>query len=336
MGSMSVYITRAIPEAGITKLIEAGLRVRLNPLARPLRHEELREEAGRHDGVICHLVDRVDAAVLESAAPRCKVFANCAVGYDNFDLAVAARLGITVTNTPDVLTEATADLAWALLLSAARRLGEAERVVRAGAWRGWGMLDFLGMDLSGKTLGIVGAGRIGTAVARRSSGFSMQVLYFDRQDVGRIEALGARRVNLLELLATSDFVSLHTPLTEETRHLINEKALRRMKRGAILINTARGAVVDQVALAKALQEGRIAGAGLDVYEKEPLVLPDLLALENVVLLPHIGSATVATRSRMAGIAAENVIAVLRGEAPLNPVHPTGTRSIPTPEEPPAQ
>lgn len=316
---MSVYVTRAIPEAGIAALVGAGVRVRLNPLARSLRPEELREEVGRYDGVVCHLTDRIDETVLTAAAPRCKVFANCAVGTDNFDVAAAAQLGITLTNTPDVLTEATADLAWALLMATARRLGEAERVVRAGAWRGWGMLDFLGVDIHGKTLGIVGAGRIGTAVARRAGGFSMKVLYCDREPMAEIEALGARRVGLVELLETSDFVSLHTPLTEETRHLLDENGMRRMKREAVLINTARGAVVDQTALAEVLREGRIAGAGFDVYENEPLVPPDFLALENVVLLPHIGSATLATRSRMAEIAAENVIAVLRGEPPMNVV-----------------
>lgn len=319
MRSLSVYITRAIPEAGIAKLAAAGLSVSMNPLGRQLLPEELREEVGRHDGVICQLADRIDEGVLRASVPRCKVFAACAVGYDNIDVAAAQRLGVTVTNTPDVLTEATADLTWALLLATARRLGEGERVVRAGAWRGWGMLDFLGTDVYDKTLGIVGAGRIGTAVARRASGFSMRVLYSDADRRELIESLGGRRVGLAALLESSDFVSLHTPLTEETRHLIDAKALARMKRHAVLINTARGAVVDQPALIEALQNGRIAGAGLDVYENEPVVPRELLALENVLLLPHIGSATVATRSRMSEIAAENVLAVLRGEEPLTPV-----------------
>jgi len=319
MCAMSVYITRAIPEAGIAKLTAAGLSVSMNPFGRQLLSEELRDEVGRHDGVICQLADRIDEDVLRAGLPRCKVFAACAVGYDNIDLVAAKQLGITITNTPDVLTEATADLTWALLLATARRLGEGERVVRAGAWRGWGMLDFLGVDVCGKTLGIVGAGRIGTAVARRASGFSMQVVYYDRDRREQIESLGARYVSLTSLLESSDFVSLHTPLTEETRHLIDRKTLECMNRHAVLINTSRGAVVDQAALLEALQYGRIAGAGLDVYENEPVVPRELLALENVVVLPHIGSATVSTRSRMAEIAAENVIAVLRGEEPPTPV-----------------
>lgn len=319
MGRKSVFITRTIPDAGINALASAGLAVRVNPQARTLRPDELLEEVGRHDGVICQLADKINAAVLCAAAPRCKIFASCAVGYDNFDLKTAARLGIVVTNTPDVLTNATADLAWALILATARRLGEAERFVRAGAWRGWGMLDFLGMDVHGRTLGVVGAGRIGTAVARRGTGFSMNLLYHDDGPRRQIEALGATRVDLPELLAASDFVSLHVPLTEETRGLIDRRALYSMKRSAVLINTARGDVVDQPALIEALREGRILAAGLDVYQNEPNVPKGLLELGNVVLLPHIGSATVATRSRMAEIAAENVIAVLNGHPPLNPV-----------------
>ncbi|MFH1417511.1 MAG: D-glycerate dehydrogenase [Planctomycetota bacterium] len=321
MPGKSVFITRSIPEAGIALLAASGLSVRMNPLARALRPEELREKAGQHDAVICQISDTVDEAVLAAAAPRCKVFANCAVGFDNIDIRAAQRLGITVTNTPDVLTEATADLTWALMLATARRLGEAERHLRAGAWRGWGMLDFLGADIHGKTLGIVGAGRIGTAVARRASGFSMKVLYADPETNDLLDGMGAGRVSLLELLRSSDFVSLHIPLTESTRMLLDDKALRAMKRSAILINTSRGAVVDESALIEALQRSRIAGAGLDVYRSEPHVPRELLEVGNAVLLPHIGSATVATRSRMAQIAASNVVAVLRGEPALDPVIP---------------
>ncbi|RIK68287.1 MAG: D-glycerate dehydrogenase [Planctomycetota bacterium] len=315
----SVFITRAIPEEGVAVLNEAGLTVHVNPHHRPLQPEELIKEVGRHDGVICQMVDRIDQKVLQAAAGRCRVIATCAVGYDNIDVAAAAKLGIVITHTPDVLTETTADLAWTLMLSAARRAGEGERVVRAGQWRGWGMMDFLGTDVFGKTLGIVGAGRIGTAVARRASGFRMKLLYHARTSKPEMEALGARRVALNELLESSDFVSLHVPLTEETRHLIDEKALGRMKRDAILINSARGAVVDQDALIAALAGGRLAAAGLDVYAHEPAVPPELVRLENVVLLPHIGSATVATRTEMARRAARNVVAVLRGEAAPNPV-----------------
>ncbi len=314
-----VYLTRGIPEAGIAMLASAGLTIRMNPLPRPLRHEELCREAGHYDAVMCQATDRIDEAVLAAASPRCRIFANCAVGYDNIDVAAAARRGIIVTNTPDVLTEATADLTWALMLATARRLGEAERLVRAGVWRGWSMMDFLGMDIHGKTLGIVGAGRIGTAVARRAQGFDMKLLYYARSDQRAMAALGAERRPLGELMAESDFVTIHVSLSRETRHLIDDRAIRRMKREAILINTSRGAVVDQSALITALTQGRIAAAGLDVYTNEPMIPADLLALENVVLLPHIGSATVSTRNRMAQTAAANVVSVLRGDGPINPV-----------------
>jgi len=319
MQSKSVYLTRMIPESGLALLTVAGVRVKMNPLARQLRREELLEEAPHHDAIICQFPDAIDRDCLKAAAPKCKVIALCAVGFDNVDLAAARELGIIVTNTPDVLTAATADLTWALLLATARRLGEAERFVRAGAWRGWGMLDFLGADVYGKTLGIIGAGRIGTAVIRRATGFDMQVLYSAGQRKEAAEALGADRVPLAELLRRCDFVSLHVPLTPQTHHLIDEQALARMKRTAILINTARGGVVDQAALVDALREGRIAAAGLDVYDKEPAVPQALLDMDNVVLLPHIGSATDSTRAKMAQIAASNVVAVLRGEEPLNPV-----------------
>lgn len=319
MSSWSVFLTRMIPDTGIAALTAAGFSVEMNPFGRPLRHEELVETVGRHDGVMTQLSDAVDRAVLKAAEPRCQVVANCAAGYDNIDLAAARKYGITITHTPDVLTETTADLTWALMMSTARRVGEAERFLRAGAWRGWGMLDFLGSDVHGKTLGIVGAGRIGTAVARRAAGFDMRVLYADRGPKGEIEALGAVRSPLNDLLRESDFVSVHVPLTEETRHMIDEKALRRMKGGAFLINTSRGPIVDEAALTEALRENRLAGAGLDVFEKEPAVPRALLEMEQVVLLPHVGSATVATRSRMADMAAANVVSVLRGAGPLNPV-----------------
>lgn len=319
MNSMSVYITRTIPDTGVALLVDAGMSVNMNPHARTPRREELLAQVGRHDALICQLSDRIDQDILKAAAPRCKIIATCAVGHDNIDLESANDYGIVVTNTPDVLTHAMADLTWALLLATARRLGEAERVVRGRAWRGWGMLDFLGADVYGKTLGLIGAGRIGTAVARRASGFEMRVLYHARSQNQQIEALGATRAALGELLEASDFVSLHVPITPETHHMLDEGALRRMKQGAILINTARGAVVDQVALIESLREGHIAAAGLDVYDKEPAVPEEMLAMENVVLLPHIGSATVSTRNRMAQIAAANVTAVLRGEEPLSPV-----------------
>ncbi|HWL93167.1 MAG TPA: D-glycerate dehydrogenase [Phycisphaerae bacterium] len=315
----SVYITRMIPESGVASLARAGMAVRMFPLARNPEPADLLAEASHHDGFITQVGDRIDRPFLKRAAPRCKIVANCAVGTDNIDLKAAAELGVVVTNTPDVLTEATADLTLALLLAAARRLGEAERVVRAGAWRGWGMLDFLGADVHGRTLGIVGAGRIGTAVARRARGFDMALLYCGRNRHAKIEQLGARRVLLYELLENSDFVSLHAPLTPETRHMIDAKAFSHFKAGAILINASRGSLVDQVEMIEALRNGRLAAAGLDVYEKEPAVPSELLAMENVVLLPHIGSATVSARDRMAEMAAANILAVLGGKGPVNPV-----------------
>lgn len=319
MTARSVHVTRIIPECGIARLSKAGLAVHMNPLARSPRPEELLAEAGRHDAFICQLADRIDRRFLKAAAPRCKIVANCAVGTDHVDLEAAREYGVIITNTPDVLTQATADLAFGLILAAARRLGEAERLVRAGAWRGWAMLDFLGADVYGKTLGIIGAGRIGTAVARRARGFDMPILYCNRSPSEAMEALGARRVALMELMEQSDFISLHCPLTDQTRHMIDGRALARVKRGAILINTARGPIVEQGEMIKALRDGRLAAAGLDVYEREPAIAPELMAMENVVLLPHIGSATVSTRNKMAEMAADNVVDVLEGRPPRNPV-----------------
>lgn len=319
MPQPSVFVTRMIPERGLSAILQAGFRLHVHPLPSALRPEQLIDAIRSHDALIGQLADRFDRAVLKAGAGRCRVVALCAVGYDNVDLAAAAEFGIVVTNTPDVLTEATADLTWALLLATARRLGEAERFVRAGAWRGWGMMDFLGADVNGRTLGVVGAGRIGTAVARRALGFSMRVLYSSRSNRPALDEIGATRLPLPEVLASSDFISLHVALNDHTHHLIDAGAFSHMRRGTILINTARGSIVDQAALIDALREGRLAAAGLDVFEKEPAVPPELLTMENVVLLPHIGSATVRTRERMAEIAAENVIAVLRGGKPTTPV-----------------
>jgi glyoxylate reductase len=244
-----------------------------------------------------------------------------AVGYDNVDVEASAERGIVVTNTPGVLDETTADVAFMLLLAAARRLGEGERLLRAGRWEWWGPKQLMGRDVWGKRLGIVGFGRIGQAVARRARGFGMEVLYHNRSRKEEAEQeLGARYVEFDELLETVDFVSVHTPLTDETHHLIGPKELGRMKPTAVLVNTSRGPVVDEAALADALAAGRIFAAGLDVYEEEPKVHPKLLELENVVLAPHIGSASVETRDRMAALAAENLAAVLRGEDPKTPVN----------------
>jgi glyoxylate reductase len=275
------------------------------------------------DGLLCLLTERIDAELL-AGAPRLRAVANCAVGYDNVDVRAAAARGIVVTNTPDVLTESSADLAWALLLAAARRVAEGDRMIRAGRWRGWSPDLLLGTDVHGATLGIVGLGRIGAAVARRGLGFGMRVVYTQRHRARRAPH-GVERLSLARLLAVADFVSLHVPLTAQTRHLIGARELARMKRTAVLVNTSRGAVVDETALVRALGRGRIAGAGLDVFEHEPRVPRALRAAPNVVLTPHIASATTATRARMAELAARNLAVALAGGAPPNRVALSGSR-----------
>jgi len=250
------------------------------------------------------------------------VVSNYAVGYDNIDVEAATRRGIIVTNTPGVLTEATADMAWTLLLAAARRVAEGDRIMRRQSFQGWGPLFLLGQDITGKTLGILGAGRIGSAVARRSTGWNMKILYYDRnrnQDLEKKYA--AKKVDLNRLIQSADFISIHLPLSAETHHLINQENLSKMKKSTVLINTARGSIIDEQALVKALREKWIAAAGLDVYENEPFLTAGLSELENVVLAPHIGSATVKARDDMARIAASNLLAVLDGKRPPNPVNP---------------
>jgi glyoxylate reductase len=264
--------------------------------------------------------DRVDAALLD-AAPRLRVVANHAVGVDNVDVAAATARGICVTNTPDVLTEATADLAFALALAAARRLGEGERLIRRGAWTGWAPDQLLGVDVWGRTLGLVGLGRIGRAMARRGRGFAMEVRYAAPRDAAGAAEVGARRVELDELFAGADVLSLHCPLTAATRGLVDARRLGLMKPTAILVNTARGACVDEAALAAALAAGRLAGAGLDVFAAEPVISPVLLAEERVVLAPHIGSATTTARVRMGELCASAIRAVLAGEPPAHLVDP---------------
>jgi len=289
----------------------------------PMTRQELLHQLPEAEGLLCLLSDRIDEELLRTGTSL-KVVANIAVGYENVDVEVARELGIAVTNTPDVLTEATADQAFALLLAVARRVPEADRAVREGRFPPWRLeQDLLGADVSGKTLGVVGMGRIGAAVARRGrNGFGMRVLYASRSRKGDIEReLRAEFVPLDRLLAESDFVSLHVPGTAETRHLIDATALARMKPSAFLINVARGPVIDEAALADALESGVIAGAGLDVFEEEPTVHPKLLKLkERVVLAPHLGSATRATRYAMVRLAVDNVLAVLAGQPPLTPVN----------------
>ncbi len=312
-----VLITREIPEAGL-RLLEGFDVTVLHE--RPPTRDELLEAVGGASGVLATATEKMDGEVMDAAGDGLRIIANMAVGYDNIDVGAATERGVIVTNTPGVLDETTADVAFMLVLAAARRLGEGERLLRAGKWEWWGPKQLRGLDVWGKTLGIVGMGRIGRAVARRGKGFGMEILYHNRsRNEEAEEELGARYVGLEELLRESDFVSIHTPLTEDTRHLISERELGLMGETAVLVNTSRGPVVDEAALARALREGRIFAAGLDVYEGEPEVHPELLELENAVLAPHIGSATVETRDRMATLAAENLAAVLRGEQPKTPV-----------------
>ena len=316
---MKVLVTREIPEAGLRLLEDFDVTVLSE---QPPGRDELLEAAHGADGVLCTLTEKIDAEFMDAAGNGLKVVANMAVGYDNVDLAAAKERGVVVTNTPEVLNETTADTTFMLLLAAARRLGEGERIVRAAEWEAWGPKMLLGPDVWGKKLGTIGLGGIGEAVVRRAKGFSMEILYTSRSRKEEVEReFGARYLELDELLQESDFVSIHTPLTDETQHLIGAAELEKMKPEAVLVNTSRGPVVDEAALANALESRRIFAAGLDVYEEEPEVHPKLLKLENVVLAPHIGSASIETRDKMATLAAENLQAVLSGEEPLNPVNP---------------
>jgi lactate dehydrogenase-like 2-hydroxyacid dehydrogenase len=284
---------------------------------KPLSPEALREAVRGRSAILSVVSDRIDSTVLDAAGPSLKIVANVAVGYDNIDVPAARARGVTVTNTPDVLNNAVAEFTWALILALTRRLGEAERQLRAGLWKGWAMDHLLGMELSGKQLGIIGAGRIGRAVGARAGAFGMTTVYAARGSAGEVD--GCRVLPLEDLLATSDVVSLHVPLRPETRHLIDGQALEQMKGTAYLVNTTRGAVIDEAALAEALREGVIAGAALDVFEREPVVHPDLLRLENALLVPHLGSATRETRAAMAELAARNVVAVLAGKPALTQI-----------------
>jgi glyoxylate reductase len=315
-----LFITRRLPQEAVD-LARAHTTVRLNETDRRLPRADLTARLGDVDALVCLLTDTVDDAVL-AQAPRLRVVANVAVGFDNIDVAAATRRKIVVTNTPGVLTETTADFTWTLLLAAARRVAEADAYTRAGKFTEWGLMLLLGGDIFGKTLGIFGLGRIGHAVARRARGFDMRILYHDAvRNTAAERDLGAQLVDKERLLAESDFVTLHVNLTAQTRHLIGEPELRRMKPTAYLVNAARGPVVDEGALVRALKEGWIAGAGLDVYEEEPRVHPGLLECPNAVLAPHIASASRETRTRMATMAVENSLAVLEGARPANPVNP---------------
>jgi glyoxylate reductase len=312
-----VLVTREIPGEGLRLLEEFDTNVLSEE---PPQRDELLKAAHGVVGVLSVLTEKMDAEFMDAAGGNLKVIANFAVGYDNVDVAAAKERGIVVTNTPEVLNETTADTTFMLLLAAARRMGEAERFLRAGKYTAWGPKLLMGPDVWGKRLGIVGMGRIGQAVARRARGFGMEVFYHDQaRSQAAEDEYEARYLELAELLESCDFLTLHTPLTAQTRHLISTTELQRMKPEAVLVNASRGPVVDEAALAEALQSGEIFAAGLDVFENEPEVNPKLLELDNVVLLPHIGSASVETRDKMAEVAAENLRAVLHGERPANPV-----------------
>ena len=317
--SSRIVVTRTIPEPALDLLREAG-DLWLNPEDRALTRDELFEAIAGADAVVTLLHDRVDGAFLDAAGPALQVVANVAVGFDNVDVEAVRSRGVRFTNTPGVLTDATADIAFALILMATRRLSEGERLIRSQAPWNWNMAFMLGTGLQGKTLGIVGLGQIGIATARRARAFGMQIAYTGRRRASpELESeLEARFQPLDELLATADVVSLHCPLSDETRHLVTAERLAAMKPTAFLVNTTRGPVVDEAALAEALREGVIAGAGLDVFEREPEVHPALIELDNVVLIPHLGSATVETRTAMAVLAAENAIGVLEGREPPTP------------------
>jgi len=347
----TVLVTCKLPSSVLAKLESAAV-VDLYAGEPPMPPTELRARLADTDALVCLLIDAINRTVID-AGQKLKIVANIAVGYNNIDLAHARSRGVVVTNTPDVLTESVANFTWAMILAMTRRLPEGERLVRRGQWRGWALDFMLGSELRGKQLGLVGWGRIARAVAARAPAFGMRIAYTSRReaDVPTVrrsahadaverasgspepKALGVgpqrrkevgphehwKRISLDQLLSTSDVVSLHVPLTPETRHLIDKRALARMKRSAYLVNTARGPVVDEAALAWALQQHLIAGAALDVYENEPAIHPDLLKLESVLLAPHLGSATTETRTAMADLAVENVLAVLAGKPPLTPV-----------------
>lgn len=317
-----VFVTRKIPEAGIIKLKSSGYEVEINPEDRVLKKEELIAwlKKDKYDAVLALLTDKLDADVFEAAKGSVKIFANMAVGFDNVDVEAAKKAGIMVSNTPGVLTDTVAEHTFALMLAIAHRIPEADRFSRAGKYHGWEPMMLLGTDLSYKTIGILGLGRIGSRVAHHAArGFNAHVIYYDvkRSLDFETEFLAEFRPTVEEVLREADFVSIHVPLLPSTRHLINAEKLRLMKPTAYLVNTSRGPVIDEAALAEALKNGVIRGAAIDVFENEPETHPDLLNLENIILTPHIASATEETRAKMAELAAENIIAALSGKEPPN-------------------
>jgi len=317
----SILICRLLPEEAVARA-RSRAEVDLHEADRPLGRTELIARLNGRQGLVCLITDAIDAPLL-AACPDLKVVANVAVGFNNIDVAEATKRGVVVTNTPDVLTETTADFAWTLLMATARRVVEADRYVREGKFTQWEFMLLLGGDIHGKTLGIIGFGRIGRAMARRARGFDMRVLYQDAvaANPATERELRATRTDTATLLRESDFVTLHSPLLPETQHLINTQTLKTMKKTAYLINASRGPVVDEAALAQALKDGWIAGAGIDVFEREPEVHPALMGLPNAVLAPHIASASSDTRLKMANLAVDNCLAVLEGKTPPTPVNP---------------
>jgi len=322
MPKPQVYVTRVIPEAGM-EMIRASSVAEVWERGSPPPYKVLLEKVAGLDGLVCLLTDRIDGALMDAAGDSLRVISQMAVGFDNIDIEAATERGIPVGNTPGVLTDTTADFAFTLLMAAARRIAEGERYVKAGKWKTWGPTLLMGQDIHRATLGLVGLGRIGKGMARRASGFGMRVIYSDPMvDETEAKELGAESYEFDDLLAESDFVSLHVPLTPETTHLMGEKEFKRMKPSAILINTARGSAVDSNALYHALKEGEIAYAALDVTEPEPISLDDpLLTLDNCLIVPHIASSSLATRSRMAVMAAQNLEAGLKGEELPHCVNP---------------
>ncbi|NOZ23732.1 MAG: D-glycerate dehydrogenase [Planctomycetes bacterium] len=320
--SHSVYVTSIIPEPGIQIVKDFCPDAEVYSEDQIHPRDLLLEKIKGRDGVLTLLTDAVDKEFMDTVGPQLKVISNYAVGYNNIDVEEATRRKIVVGNTPGVLTDATSDMAWALLFSTARRCAESDKFTRAGKFHGWRPTLFLGGDITGRTLGIIGAGRIGASMAMKSVGFRMKVLYFDLNENKEMEeTLGAKKVDLDTLLKESDFVSVHTILDDTTRHLIGKRELGMMKKSAYIVNTSRGPVIDEAALVEALKNKTIAGAGLDVYEDEPELKPGLIECENAVLTPHIASATIWTRGRMAEMAANNLVAGLKGERPPNLVNP---------------
>jgi lactate dehydrogenase-like 2-hydroxyacid dehydrogenase len=321
MPKRSVYVTRMIPPSCIDRLRE-HFDVEVNPDDRALSYDELKRQVRGRDAIVSLLTDTIDGGLLDAAGPQCRIVANYAVGFNNFDLKAATERKVILTNTPGVLDDATATLTFTLLLATARRIVEADSYLRTGAWRGWGPMQFVGLDVDGRTLGIAGLGRIGKNVARKAAGFDMKIIYSDmNRDLAFEAEHNAVYVDKATLLRESDFLTLHVPLLPATKHYIGAAELQQMKKTAVLINAARGPVIDEKALVEALRAKTIWGAGLDVFEDEPALSPGLAELDNVVIVPHIASATAETRMRMGEIAVGNVIKVLTGQAPDTCVNP---------------